>query len=403
MKTQLLSLSILLLVTNATAQNSWTIVPSGTTHDLNAIQLPIIVGDSGTLLTGGTQGTTWTALNSTTPKHLYGVVNCGSGCFYFCGDSGFVAAANSSGSVIIDRSIPGKIEALYSISIFGTDQPMVVSDSGYFARSSNGGVLFTEIITNTDEHLYGAGRNYSFTAYNFSCGANGTILITNNGGVSWSAAPTVTTNDLYDIYALQSVAAIAVGDNGTILRSEVASNGQVWSVIPCPVTTRLNAVDRDGLTGKIMAVGDGGVILRSEDDGLTWVQLISNTTEDLYDVYAVSAVAWFAVGTNGTILRSTDGGGIGVGVEENYLAALEFDVVLVDGELLVRYKTDVVVPSSVAVFDATGRAVRAPENLGSRSGVQQHRIAAPSASGTYLIQLQAGTTRSTQRIVVIAL
>lgn len=310
----ILPLTSLLFAASANAQTSWTIVPSGTTQDLNAMEYNYMVGDGGTLLTSADNGSTWTLLNTNTPNDLFSFISCGSGCFYFCGDTGLVARGTSNGLVVEDHAIAGYDLPLWNVQIQGTDQPFVVGDSGYFAKSFNFGTVFTQYPTGTEEHLYGL-TGFA-VPYRIAVGANGTIILSNDLGLTWVPISSGTNADLRDVHTLQSASAIAVGTNGTILRSEIASNGQVWSVISSPVTADLNAVFRDGSSGAIMAVGDGGVILRSLDDGLTWTQLISGSNQDLYDVFPWFGAGWFAIGANGTILRSTDGGGSGVGIGE---------------------------------------------------------------------------------------
>ncbi len=56
------------------------------------------------------------------------------------------------------------------------------------------------------------------------------------------------------------------------------------------------------------AVGNDGTILRTTDGGTTWKQQTSGTTEDLYDVSFTDSDNGTAVGSDGTILRTTDGG-----------------------------------------------------------------------------------------------
>jgi len=54
-------------------------------------------------------------------------------------------------------------------------------------------------------------------------------------------------------------------------------------------------------------VGSGGVIFKTINAGATWVQQTSPTTNQLNDVYALSATDVWAVGSTGTIIHTTDG------------------------------------------------------------------------------------------------
>lgn len=108
-----------------------------------------------------------------------------------------------------------------------------------------------------------------------------------------------------------SNAFLLVGEQGSILRSE---NGYDWVYADTPVTQRLNQIGADSKSGVLVAVGDGGTLLRSEDAGLTWrqppIELPKGVTLDATELTAVihhpASNAWIAVGSQNAILRSTD-------------------------------------------------------------------------------------------------
>ena len=85
---------------------------------------------------------------------------------------------------------------------------------------------------------------------------------------------------------------VAVGDNGTVLRSE---DGVAWTVITPFTSANLLAVTNGG---RFVAVGAGGVIFTSSD-GITWETRSSGTTADLTSV-ARTVQGYTAVGDAGT-------------------------------------------------------------------------------------------------------
>ena len=58
------------------------------------------------------------------------------------------------------------------------------------------------------------------------------------------------------------------------------------------------------------AVGQNGTILRTTNGGATWARKTSGTSENLLSVSFTDANSGTAVGANGTILRTNDGGGM---------------------------------------------------------------------------------------------
>ncbi|MGC8863827.1 MAG: WD40/YVTN/BNR-like repeat-containing protein, partial [Armatimonadota bacterium] len=112
--------------------------------------------------------------------------------------------------------------------------------------------------------------------------------------------------DLEKMVALNPVGVWAVGAGGTILRS--SDRGVSWVNVTSPMTNNLYAVCfASSWTG--LAVGAGGTILRSTDKGATWTAQTAPGSADLYgvDMYSATGNCW-AVGAGGAIHKSADGG-----------------------------------------------------------------------------------------------
>lgn len=103
--------------------------------------------------------------------------------------------------------------------------------------------------------------------------------------------------NLFGVHAIAANNIIAVGDNGTIIKS---ANGTTWTEKVSGVTTTLRAVHASDST-HIYAVGDNGTILFSAD-GTTWTPMTSGTMNDLYGVWACDTTHVWVVGRGGTIL-----------------------------------------------------------------------------------------------------
>jgi len=98
---------------------------------------------------------------------------------------------------------------------------------------------------------------------------------------------------------------VAVGKNGTILRS---TDGQNWAQISgVPTTNNLNAVAFAG--SAFIAVGDGGVVLTSSN-GLTWTQSLGPAVISSNNLNAIHCTGGYclAVGAGGTTLWTTSSG-----------------------------------------------------------------------------------------------
>lgn len=99
---------------------------------------------------------------------------------------------------------------------------------------------------------------------------------------------------------------VAVGDRGTILRS---ADGRQWSQAAVPVHATLTAVDfADATHG--WAVGHDGAILNTADGGASWTSQRYDAAQNqpLLDVVALDATHALAVGAYGLMLATADGG-----------------------------------------------------------------------------------------------
>lgn len=141
----------------------------------------------------------------------------------------------------------------------------------------------------------------------WAVGDNGTILKTEDGGDNWTKQISAITNNFYGVYFINSNEGIAIGDNGIIIRT--VNGGTTWdeNVSVTPQTTNaLRSIQFEGNTGWI--VGDGGVIYRSTDKGVTWIALNSGVTSDLLDLSFISNQIGWVCGKGGLIIHTIDGG-----------------------------------------------------------------------------------------------
>ena len=121
---------------------------------------------------------------------------------------------------------------------------------------------------------------------------------------NWQAPAPADAANLTGI-AVNGSTALAVGEAGQVQRSTITELLGRLSTTPSLMASLLVAFANDG--GTFVIVGSGGTALRSTDNGLSWVSVDADTTEDLFDLARSNGV-WMAVGASGTIRRSEDGG-----------------------------------------------------------------------------------------------
>lgn len=144
------------------------------------------------------------------------------------------------------------------------------------------------------------------------------ILKTTNGGTTWNlldfTGPDSTRMDFgfyIGLHFFNGSAGVAVGksflDNGSFI-IRTADGGTNWNTVHLALNNgiQLNAATFSG-SNDGFAVGTNGMILHSTDGGNSWFPQASGTNADLNDVFFTSATTGYAVGDT-IILKTTNGG-----------------------------------------------------------------------------------------------
>jgi photosystem II stability/assembly factor-like uncharacterized protein len=193
-----------------------------------------------------------------------------------------------------------------SIDFESADIATLVGADGLIMKTTDGGVTWTEQVSGITNVLKGNDIDQLEPLRQIAVGENGIILLTNDGGSQWQIKSSGTLQNLNKVVNNTEYNWIAAGDNGTILKTY--DKGETWAVIPSGVTENLNDVFFIGdAVGFI--VGNNSTLLKTVDRGETW-QSITLTIEDatLTAISMIDDMEGTIVGTNGLIMNTTDGG-----------------------------------------------------------------------------------------------
>lgn len=196
----------------------------------------------------------------------------------------------------------------------------------------------------------------SFTDENrgWACGRWGVIRHTDDGGSTWEAQNSGTSNTLSGIHFIDATNGWAVGKNGTILHT--ADGGKTWEKQDSPVDFFLRDVFFiNPATGWIAA--EETHILHTTDGGKTWEVQFS---DDIYKLVAISFAdgnnGW-AVGEYGFTYHTSDGGRtwehqagyfrINEETGDIETGVFLFDVVAIDAQIAIAVGADSVVRKTV--------------------------------------------------------
>lgn len=160
------------------------------------------------------------------------------------------------------------------------------------------------------------GVSFATTSTGFAVGDARVLLRTTDGGESWSlpTSPTVTgvgTNVVWDVDATSDGRAVAVGDG---MAYRYPGSGTVWYAIPALSAHTWRAVTWLDAQ-RVVAVGDQGWVARSDDGGSSWVTgtvpAPAGVTQSSLKLHALAFTDGYngvAMGDYNTVARTTDGG-----------------------------------------------------------------------------------------------
>ena len=328
MRARSLVFACVVLIFAAQAFAQWVVRPTGTTENLfgvaaRGLQGATVVGSNATILYTEDDGFDWGPQEGepgidyravSFASHDTGLVAGTGGTILFTTDAGaewqtietgwmhpYYAAHQASPLVGAVGGINSVFQPIVGLSSDGWDthdfHVFYPEHDSSFQEGTIRGVNFID-------------ANQGFVAVEIWDG-QGAICRTDNGGATWQ---TVYWSSValfgIDSHGDEGFGVCAVGADGRIV---TGGAGQQWSIRPSPTNQTLRGVAYDSQMD-LCAVGDGGTIIRSDDGGESWELQESPTTENLNAVsfiwsnFATTDTGYIA-GDNGVVLYTANGGG----------------------------------------------------------------------------------------------
>jgi len=137
-------------------------------------------------------------------------------------------------------------------------------------------------------------------------GAVGTVLVTDDGGATWSAREMQGYVTLFDVAFSDQSNGWAVGNAGALFQTTDGGMNWIDHTLPCgrtctKLTDLLHIRFTDSQTGWI--VGERGMVYRTSDAGFTWQEHGSIAKVSLYSLTFPEPTQAWASGEKGTIVH----------------------------------------------------------------------------------------------------
>jgi len=188
---------------------------------------------------------------------------------------------------------------LFSVEATG-DEIWAFGEDGIVLGSQDGGLSWSpaNVITSSDLSMSDSGFGSILAA-----GSDGTVIIKFESASQWTDISfDVGEENIRGVSLIRNDSAIAVGSNGSIWKYE----SETWSDYSVSGVDLLDVSFLDSERG--IAVGDEGAILFSEDGGITWDYRDSPSeasSSRIIDIEFYSDIRAYAITDNGGVLKSS--------------------------------------------------------------------------------------------------
>jgi photosystem II stability/assembly factor-like uncharacterized protein len=287
------------------------------------------VGDAGTALRTDDGGTTWSGLATGTSADLNRlqvvtpdvlVVQGGDGCVLRRSDDGGKTFRRVY--VLAETNCPNRVQAAYFVS---PQVGYVLLRDGSVLRTTDAGDTFAKQTALPGTQVSPGGGNAQPVDLVFTSADRGLAVVgtqwfeTTDQGVSWKPLD-ASADRVSRVTFLDADNAYAVG-NGTLMRTE--DGGRTWAPRPIAAGEDLTSIRCATPTTCLLTVAGGDHLLRTTDGGATATR-ITASTQAIYAAAFASQSRVVAGGAGGATVVSDDGGinyaPLGGDLGGNYLA-----------------------------------------------------------------------------------
>jgi photosystem II stability/assembly factor-like uncharacterized protein len=252
--------------------------------------------EGGPLLRTTDGGNSWQVIARTTEVFsAIQFINSSTG--WMTGYAGRIERTDDGGRTWKTQRFEREGDVLNALHFIDQERGWAVGGHGLLLRTTDGGNHWEQIATNRVEDLWAV--RFASGERGWLVGEDGLILATTDGGATWTKQKSGTAKALLGLTLLPSGSLIAVGQSGTILRSQQGSD---WLPVTSGTTAMLNAVAAaDSQT--LWAVGSDGTSINSNDGGKTWKSFAPVSSRHLLAIDLVNSRRGFAVGRRGAIQK----------------------------------------------------------------------------------------------------
>ncbi|MDQ3022159.1 MAG: YCF48-related protein [Bacteroidota bacterium] len=273
-------------------------------------------------------GSKWDSVFSNSTKNFNSVFFLKNGIGFSVGDSGIIYKTINNGTdwILKSSGVTSNLNSIYFLDNFNGFIAGNQNAGGYvtFLKTSDGGESWNNVSVLGNLNLHST--FFISPQHGAASGSNGNIMVTTNGGISWSFQHIGEQNEkLFKIIFLNSFLGYCVGERGYVYKT--INGGTSWITVNLQYgwgpLQDINFINQNVgfILGK-QIYNNITRIYKTTDSGNSWYLMQSyNINENIKLINFLNQNTGYLCGTSGTILKTTNGGGNLVEIKQsnNYL------------------------------------------------------------------------------------
>ena len=299
-------LVIVILVVNLSIFAQWQIIDSGTSDKLYSITFSndnngVAVGINGTIVHTSDGGLNWETKTSATTEILYSVIFPNEHTGYAVGKYGTVIKTVDFGNSWFELNSETELD-INSVFFMNNTTGYIVGRDGLIKKTIDGGVNWNLESLGTDEDLESV--VFIDDDKGFIVGENNQVFKTENGGNDWNPITLPESNESWDwgkVFFLNENIGFISGSNGGAYKT--IDSGNNWVYFP-----NLNS-SNFCFVSETKGFKSFSSIYKTINEGMNWICQSSPTSNTMHSMFFIDENLGFMVGSGGSILRTTNGGG----------------------------------------------------------------------------------------------
>ncbi|MBE0647023.1 MAG: T9SS type A sorting domain-containing protein [Bacteroidales bacterium] len=272
----------------------------------------------GVIIKSTDTGTTWATIYNLPHKGLSSIYFIGENTGYVVGDSGTILKTTNAGNTWIELS-SGVTDYLWSVFFTDTITGYILTYEYYcrgkILKTNNGGMTWTLSLADSTIGFFGiyfTNENTGYVVGHTDLG-EGMFLKTVDAGTTWTFSSSGRECGYNSVFFANPNIGYAVG--GSMAFAKTIDAGLTWTTNECGPALSSSFSDvcfTDVSTGYAIAMttNETGIIYKTNDGGDSWSPNFGSGLEGTYynSVFFPCVDTGYVVGTNGTILKTTNGG-----------------------------------------------------------------------------------------------